>query len=49
MNFYFCVCFQISISDEDFQVTLSVLQDNLKEKMDTSGTEEPLLTDAAGE
>ncbi|KAK8381851.1 hypothetical protein O3P69_015099 [Scylla paramamosain] len=39
---------KISISDEDFQVTLSVLQDNLKEKIDISAPEEPLLADAAG-
>lgn len=39
---------RISISDEDFQVTLSVLQDNLKEKIDISAPEEPLLADATG-
>ncbi|XP_050687793.1 intermembrane lipid transfer protein Vps13-like isoform X2 [Eriocheir sinensis] len=38
---------EISVSDEDFQVALSVLQDNLKEQTDTSTLDEPLVVEAA--
>ncbi|KAG0723190.1 Vacuolar protein sorting-associated protein 13C [Chionoecetes opilio] len=40
---------KISVSDEDFQVVLSVLQDNLKEQVEAAPPEETLVADSTGE